>query len=135
MKASNSLSGSNYFLASDGSILVMGDDSDEGQADFYATIPDVKKIIRGASAVFALTNGGDLYFENNIIATDIDDVAYCTTNSNVKGYCLKGSDIMWLTSDEEVFEYAQNSDFKDIVSREQVSGELVSIEVDKNDFL
>ncbi len=134
MALNNHLSGSNYFLASDGSILVMGDNSRKGHADVYATIPNVKKIIRGAGAVFALTNNGDLYYENNVIATDISDVAYCTTNSNVEGYCLKGSDIMWITSDETIFEYKRNSGFEDLVSREQVSGVLASIEVDKHDF-
>lgn len=134
MAINNALSGSNYFLATDGSILVMGDSSDKGHADVYATIPNLKKVFNGSSAVFALTESGDLYYQDNVIATGINNGVYCTTNTNVAGYCLKDNDIMWIKSDETVFEHSQYSNFRDMISRETFWGKTFSIEVDKHDF-
>lgn len=134
MTFANSLSGSNYFLASDGSILIMGDDEFDGLATAYSQMTGVEKIVRGTSALFALTDSGELYYADKVIGSGIEALSYCTTNSNVEGFCLSGKDIMWITSDEKLYEYKRNSDFKDMVTRESISGKPVTIEVDKHDF-
>lgn len=134
MNAVNSLSGSNYFLASDGSILIMGNYEMYGLASVYATLPEIKKIVKGStSAVFALSESGKLYYGDKLLGEGFEDVAYCTTNANVKGYCLKGSDIMRINGDE-LSEYNQNFQFRNMVTGDAVAGKLVSIEVDKHDF-
>ena len=134
MTAGNALSGSNYFLASDGSILIMGEDEFDGLATAYSQMTGVEKIVRGTSALFALTDSGELYYADKVIGNGIEAVNYCTTNSNVEGFCISDNDIMWITSDEELYEYKRNSDFKDMATREPISGKPMTIEVDKHDF-
>ncbi len=134
MNANNALSGFNYFLAPDGSILVMGDSSDEGFADFYATLSNVEKISGNALAPFALTENGDLYYENSVIASEINSVGYCTTNTNMQGFCINDKDVLWITNDRKIFELPQTSKFVDMTTEEKLSGTPATIESDKHDF-
>lgn len=132
----NCLSGSYFLLAEDGSVITLGDDSDEDFAEIYAKIQGVKKLslTNVGSAVVALTENGDLYYRDTVIGSNVKEVEYCTTNMNVEGFCLVGSDVMWITSDDVLHQYSRNSDFKHIQTKEPISGELMSMEVDKHDF-
>lgn len=135
-EAANCLSGSYFLLADDGSVITIGDDSDEDFAEIYAKMPNVKKLslTNVGSAVVALTDEGDLYYQNNKIGSNVKEVEYCTTNMNVEGLCLMGSEVMWITSDDVLHQYSRNGDFKHIQTKEAINGELMSMEVDKHDF-
>lgn len=135
-ESANSLSGSYFLLADDGSVITIGDDSDEDFAEIYAKMPNVKKLslTNVGSAVVALTEEGDLYYRANKIGSNIKEVEYCTTNMNVEGLCLMGDKVMWITTDDVLFEHSRNGDFKHIQTKEAISGELMSMEVDKHDF-
>lgn len=148
MAANNQLSGTNYFLASDGSILAIGAD-DKNKATEYAKFPNVKKIIKGAGwNSLVLTESGELYFnssgldfsgepysENKKVAENVTDARFCSNNVNISGYCIVGGEIRKMTDAGEVFNVSYNYEFKNYPSGEELSGEAVFIEVDKHDFI
>ncbi len=136
MEANNRLTGSSYFLAEDGTVLTLGGDSEKKQAGEYAKIPNVKKIIQGAGlSAFALTDSGELYYENKRIAENISMAAYCTTNVNVEGFCVINNELKRLNSYEQIDDNALNYMFKNYPFEEKLLGDIVFIEVDKHDFI
>ena len=110
MEANNQLTGSSYFLAKDGTLLTLGGDSERKQAGEYAKIPNVMKIIQGAGlSSFALTDSGELYYESSKIGENVSLATYCTTNTNVEGFCVINNELKRLNSYEQIDENALNS--------------------------
>ncbi len=136
MAANDQLSGANYFLAADGSVLIRSSDFDKREAGEYAKLANVKKIIKGAGlASFALTDSGELYYETKKVADNVTMAAYCTTNANVEGFCIIGGELRRINSYQQLEEQSSNSKFINYPSGEELSGEAVFIEVDKHDFI
>ncbi|MBR6709143.1 MAG: hypothetical protein IKL84_05635 [Clostridia bacterium] len=136
MEANNHLTTSNYFLAADGSVLVRESDYNNKQAAEYAKLANVKKLIAGAGlSAYALTESGEIYFENRKVAENVTMAAYCTTNVNVEGFCIINGELRRINSYGQLDDRSYNSAFKNYPSGEALSGEAVFIEVDKHDFI
>ena len=136
MEANNALTMSSYFLCEDGTVISLGGGSEKRQAGVYAQLPNVRKLIKAAGlSSFALTDNNELYYENRKTADNVSLAAYCTTNSNVEGYCVIDNDIRRIDSYANVSERSYSSEFKNFPSGETASGDIVFIEVDKHDFI
>ncbi|MBE7065565.1 MAG: hypothetical protein E7384_07140 [Ruminococcaceae bacterium] len=136
MKASDHLTGTYFFLADDGTIYTLADKSEKGFADVYTKLPNVRKLSLSniGTVVFALTDNGNLYYKEEKVASDVKDISYCTTNSNIEGYCIVGNDIIWINR-EQLYEVPKTDEFKNVITGDKASGNFVSIEVDKHDFV
>lgn len=136
MKANDQLTTSNYFLASDGTIIGRTSNNDKKEAGVYAQLGNVKKIIKGAgTSSFALTENGDVYHEDRKIAENVTMAAYCTTNVNVEGFCVINNELRRINSYRQLEDKSLNYMFKNYPSEEKLSGEITFIEADKHDFI
>ncbi|MBE6543424.1 MAG: hypothetical protein E7675_03410 [Ruminococcaceae bacterium] len=148
MEANDRLSGTNYFLAADGSILAIGAD-DKNCARAYAQLANVKKIIKGADwGSLVLTKSGELYrnssgldfsgepySENKKVAENVTDARFCSNNVNISGYCIIDGVMHKITTGGEVFNASCNQEFKNYPSGDVLPDDAVFIEVDKHDFI
>ena len=169
MDAAARLSGSVYFVAEDGSVIVpSGYDNEYSDNEFlpiYAALPNVRRIVASSScsAVYALTDEGDVYFHDVKVAEGVTDFVYATTNSSESGIFISGDqacnidveDTEWVNPNlremypekymdvgggKTISKYVWNPNFYNYAgeSKEKLALEgvaLSSVSVDKHDYL
>lgn len=165
MDAAERLSGSVYFVAEDGSVIVpSGYDNEYKKNEFlpiYAALPNVKRIVASSScsSVYALTDEGDLYYYDVKVAEGVKDFVYATTNMSENGHFLKedgvykidAEDTEWVNEnlrknspenyqdigDKTISIFERNNAYYNYAGEtdEKLNGNVVSLSVDKHDYM
>lgn len=147
MDRSNQLTTGNYFIADDGSILVLSNAPyHEEYGPEYAAIPGLKKLVVSCSGfdVFALTETGDLYYHDVKISENIVDAVYAMTNVSeggfyiAEGQCghLRVADPKLVNSklrEENPEEYIDVND--QVVQRSAWASDAVGLAVEHEDYI
>ena len=147
MDRSNQLTTSNYFIADDGSILVLSKAPyHEEYGPEYAAIPDLKKLIVSCSGfyVLAFTETGDLYFQDAKIDENVVDLVYKTTNVSEGGYYITADQGGYLSvteaglinakyREEHPDEYMDVNDH--VVHRIAYASDAVSLAAEHEDYI
>ena len=136
--AADHLSGSNYLLTEDGSIITLGE-TRQTNTSFLAQLGNIKKlsVSVSGSSILALTEDGDLYWGEKKIDTGIADMIYATTNNNEGAHYITADGIKYVNNSGRVDTGSYTNYFVNLAEgkEKELSTQPISIESDKHDFM